>query len=69
MLEVVDDYDGDTYRAVYTVKFRGIVFVLHAFQKKSKRGIQTPQTDIDAIRFRLKLAVDIYDEFYRSQYP
>jgi len=69
VLEVVDDYDGDTYRAVYTVKFRGIVFVLHAFQKKSKRGIQTPQTDIDAIRFRLKLAVDIYDEFYRSQYP
>jgi phage-related protein len=69
VLEVVDDYDGDTYRAVYTVKFRGIVFVLHAFQKKSKRGIQTPQTDIDAIRVRLKLAADIYDEFYRSQYP
>jgi len=68
VLEVVDDYDGDTYRAVYTVKFRGIVFVLHAFQKKSKRGIQTPQTDIDAIRVRLKLAADIYDQFYRSQY-
>ena len=43
-LEVVEDHDGSTYRAVYTVKFQGIVYVLHAFQKKSKKGIATPNT-------------------------
>ena len=43
VLEVVDDYDGNTYRAVYTVRFAGAVYVLHAFQKKSKRGIATPK--------------------------
>src|ERR1700676_1090242 len=42
VLEVVDDFDGDTYRAVYTVKFAGLIYVLHAFQKKSKKGIATP---------------------------
>jgi phage-related protein len=41
VLEVVDDFDGDTYRTVYTVRFAGVVYVLHAFQKKSKRGIAT----------------------------
>lgn len=56
VLEVVDDYDGDTYRAVYTVRFEGVVYVLHAFQKKAKRGIKTPQQDIDLMRARLKLA-------------
>jgi phage-related protein len=69
VLEMVDDYRGDTYRAVYPVKFRGIVFVLHAFQKKSKKGIQTPKADIDLIRTRLKAAADIFDEFYRSANP
>ena len=54
MLEIVDDYDGDAYRAVYTVKFAGIVFVLHAFQKKSKRGIATPKADLELIKRRLK---------------
>lgn len=43
VLEVVENYDGDTYRAVYTVKFAGVVYALHAFQKKSKRGSETPQ--------------------------
>ncbi len=45
-VELVEDFDGDTYRAVYTVRFREAVYVLHAFKKKSKRGIKTPQTDI-----------------------
>ena len=43
VLEIVDDEDGDTYRGVYTVKFAGVVYVLHAFQKKAKKGIATPQ--------------------------
>lgn len=60
VLEVVEDYDGDTYRAVYTVKFRNAVYLLHAFQKKSKRGRSTPKPDIDLIRSRLKLAEDDY---------
>jgi phage-related protein len=66
VLEVVQDFDGDTFRAVYTVKFRGIVFVLHAFQKKSKKGIQTPKAEIEQIRARLKSAADAYHELYGS---
>jgi phage-related protein len=58
----VDDFDGDTYRAVYTVKFAGVVYVLHAFQKKSKKGIATPQRDIDLIKARLKRAEEHYRE-------
>ena len=56
VLEVVEDYDGDTYRAVYTVKLSGIVYVLHCFQKKSKKGIATPQQTIELIHQRLCLA-------------
>ena len=56
VLEIVDDFDGDTYRAVYTVRFAGIVYVLHAFQKKSKRGIATPKSELDLIEQRLKRA-------------
>lgn len=59
VLEVVDDYDGDTYRTVYTVTFADTVYVLHAFQKKSKRGTATPQQDISLIRVRLKEAAHI----------
>jgi phage-related protein len=55
-LEVVADHRGDTYRAVYTVRFRDSVYVLHAFQKKSKRGIATPKQDIQLIRARLERA-------------
>lgn len=62
VLEIVDDFDGDTYRAVYTVKFAGIVYVLHAFQKKSKKGIATPQREIDLIKARLKRAEEHYRE-------
>ena len=59
VLEIVSDHRGDTFRAVYTVRVGERVFVLHAFQKKSKRGIATPQADIDLIKRRLKLAVEI----------
>jgi len=60
VLEVVDDYDGDTYRAVYTVNFQDVVFVLHCFQKKSKQGIKTPQQDIELIHERYKRAEQLY---------
>jgi phage-related protein len=56
VLEIVEDDEGGTYRAVYTVKLVGAVFVLHCFQKKSKRGIATPKGDMDIIRARLKVA-------------
>ena len=56
VLEVLEDDVGGTYRAVYTVKFAEAVFVLHCFQKKSKRGIATPKEDMDIIHARLKIA-------------
>lgn len=56
VLEVVEDFKGDTYRAVYTVKFGNAVYVLHCFQKKSTHGIETPKPDMDLIRERLKAA-------------
>jgi phage-related protein len=59
--EVVEDHNGDTYRAVYTVQFKEIVYVLHAFKKKSPRGIKTAQVDIDLIEKRLKLAQEDYE--------
>lgn len=60
VLEVVEDFDGDTYRAVYTVRFDGFVYSLHAFQKKSKSGRATPISDIELIKSRLKLAENDY---------
>ena len=56
VLEIVENHQGSTYRAAYTVKFEGAVCVLHLFQKKSKSGIATPKPDIDIIRERLKVA-------------
>lgn len=56
VLELVENFDGDSYRAVYTVRFSEAVYVLHAFKKKSKRGDKTPQTDVDLIKRRLKAA-------------
>ena len=61
-LEVVQDYRGDTYRAVYTVRFKDAVYVLHTFMKKSKVGIKTPKKDIELIKSRLKTASDHYRE-------
>lgn len=56
VLEVVEDHIGDTYRAVYTVKIADKVYVLHCFQKKSTKGIETPKHEMDLIRERLKAA-------------
>jgi len=56
VLEVIEDFRGDTYRVVYTVKLAGWIYVLHCFQKKSKTGIKTPREDIDLINTRLKAA-------------
>lgn len=64
VLEIVEDFDGDTYRAIYTVKLAGVVYVLHAFQKKSKQGIATPKQDIDLIETRLKRAKEHYLQNY-----
>ena len=55
VLEVVEDWHGSTYRAVYTVKLAGVVYVLHCFQKKSVRGIATPKPDMNLIKDRLKM--------------
>ncbi|RCJ42165.1 hypothetical protein A6770_08100 [Nostoc minutum NIES-26] len=55
--EIVKRYDSDTYRAVYAVKIGEKIYVLHAFQKKSKQGIKTPQADVDLIKQRYKDAV------------
>jgi len=60
VLEVIEDFDGDTYRAVYTVRFAGVVYGLHAFQKKSRKGIETPKSDIDLVKQRLKVAAEDY---------
>ncbi len=64
ILEVISRYDGDTFRAVYTVRFKLAVYVLHAFQKKAKRGIQTPKQQIDLIKYRLKAAEQHFKDTY-----
>jgi len=56
VLEVIKDYDGNTYRAVYTVRFSNAVYVLHCFKKKSRRGIETSKADKDMIEARLRQA-------------
>jgi phage-related protein len=56
VLECCEDFDGDTYRAVYTVRFDEAVYVLNAFQKKSRRGTETPKREIDLVRRRLRVA-------------
>jgi phage-related protein len=60
LLEIVEDFDGDTYRAVYTVKFANAVYVLRAFQKKSRKAIATPQGEIELIKTRLRAAEEDY---------
>jgi phage-related protein len=65
VLEVVEDWDRSTYRGIYTVRFEGMVFVLHMFQKKSKRGVATPKADIALIRERLKAAEQMAKESSR----
>ena len=60
VLEIVDDFDGDTYRAVYAVRFAGVLYVLHTFQKKAKKGI----AELEVIRNRLKRAREHYEANY-----
>lgn len=67
VLEVVDDFDGDTYRAVYTVRFEKAVYVLHAFKKKSRKGIATPKSEIDLIKHRLTRAKEDYEQWQENQ--
>jgi phage-related protein len=67
VLEVIEDDSGSTYRAVYTVKFAGVVYVLHAFQKKSKAGVRTPAAEIEKVRTRLKEAEKHYAEWVEQE--
>jgi phage-related protein len=67
VLEVVENHDGDTFRAVYTVRFKEVVYVLHCFQKKSKSGIATPKQDIDLIKLRLRDAEERHKEWLKNQ--
>lgn len=62
VLEIVAPLESDTYRAVYTVRFKDAIYVLHAFQKKSKRGIATPKPDVDLIRQRLADAARLHEQ-------
>jgi phage-related protein len=65
--ELFEDYRGDTYRAVYTVRFKEAVYVLHVFNKKSKTGIRTPQPDIQKVHSRLKRAESHYEETFKGK--
>ncbi len=67
VLEVVEDHQGSAFRAVYTVTFAGAVYVLHAFQKKAKKGVKTPKARLDLIRKRLKNAEEHYGEWRATQ--
>ena len=58
VLEIIEDFDGNAFRMVYTVRFADAVYVLHAFQKRSKRGIKTPKREMDVVRARLRMARD-----------
>jgi phage-related protein len=62
VLEIVSDFDGNTFRAVYTVKIKGAIYVLHAFQKKSKKGVKTPKAELDKIKRRLNNAMSLETE-------
>jgi phage-related protein len=67
VLEIVDDFQTDAYRAVYTVQFADAVYVLHAFQKKSKKGVETPKGEIELVKARLRLAKEHHQEWRRSR--
>ncbi len=64
ILEAVSRHEGDTFRSVYTVRFAEAVYVLHAFQKKSKTGIVTPKREIDLVARRLKAATKHWEQTY-----
>ncbi|HEY4838008.1 MAG TPA: type II toxin-antitoxin system RelE/ParE family toxin [Candidatus Acidoferrales bacterium] len=62
VLEIVAPFDGDTFRAIYTVRLKDFIYVLHAFQKKSKSGKATPKKEIEMIQRRLAIAERDYEE-------
>lgn len=64
VLELVESHDGNAYRAIYTIRFKEVVYVLHAFQKKSPSGIRTARSDVDLVQRRLKAARADYEERY-----
>jgi phage-related protein len=66
VLEVIEAHEGNTYRAVYTVRLPGRIYVLHAFQKKSKRGIATPKAEMDLVKLRLSRAEAVHAEWLAS---
>jgi len=65
VLEITDNYDGETYRAVYTVKFQDTLYVLHAFHKKSTKGIATPKGHLQLIEQRLQKAREYHDQHHK----
>ena len=67
VLEIVENHDGDTYRAVYTVRFANAIYVLHAFQKKATKGIATPRHVVQVIKGRYRRAAAHYAEHYREE--
>jgi len=67
VFEIVESFDGNAYRAIYTVRFEGVIYDLHAFQKKSPSGIRTPKTDSDLVGERLKRARDHYESNYQQR--
>jgi phage-related protein len=62
VIEIIDDHRGDTFRTIYTVRYANAVYVLHAFQKKSKSGIATPKSDLDLVEQRLREAARLHKE-------
>ena len=67
ILEIVEDHAGDTYRAVYTVRLAGRIYVLNVFQKKSKGGIKTPKPEIELIKLRLRRAEEEHARWLEAQ--
>ena len=67
VIEIIEDWQGNTYRAVYTVRFGDAVYVLHVFQKKSRRGAETPKADIDLIKKRLRDAKAIHEALRKQE--
>jgi phage-related protein len=69
VVEIVDDFDGDTFRAVYTLRFAKAIYVLHAFQKKFRRGVATPNAELQLIVRRLKRASEDYEQWSKGEKP
>lgn len=69
VFEIVEGHDGNAYRAIYTVRFREAVYVLHAFQKKSPKGVKTAQSDVELVRKRLIVARKDYEGYHGKPSP